>query len=332
MTQRYVEIDYIKVIGIIAVILIHSLRPIWNPLASPTERFLNSELRFAVPGFLFCSGFLYAKTRAYDWRLTLSRLRRIAIPYLIASVGAEIYQANHLQPRTAEEIVGNLLTGNAFAHYYYVFVIVVLVVATPVFARFSTRAIATFTVLAIAAHAYFIVAEVQPGLPTMDFLPVFWQFRFPALWWSFFLLGWVARQHADGLRGWAVRQRRSVAWLLSLLCIGFAAAQLLAVPHLVTKLTAWLQIYAIVALIGVLSCGASKTPTIVRHISDSTYGVYLFHLFFLLPIRQYFPQTIGEFDPKAFAARAVAGILGSILLVTASRMIFRKHSRLIMGA
>ncbi len=98
MTQRYAEIDYLKVIGIFAVIFIHSVRPIWNPHASDIEQFLNQELRFAVPGFLFCSGFLYAHTRAFDWRVTFTRLRRIAIPYLVASAGAEIYQAIHRSP------------------------------------------------------------------------------------------------------------------------------------------------------------------------------------------------------------------------------------------
>ncbi|MCP4036343.1 MAG: hypothetical protein GY733_05350 [bacterium] len=66
--------------------------------------------------------------------------------------------------------------------------------------------------------------------------------------------------------------------------------------------------------------------------SDATYGIYLFHLFFLLPIRPYFPQTIGEFDPKAFFARALAGIVGSFVLITLAKLILRKHSRTIMGA
>ncbi|MCP4040312.1 MAG: acyltransferase, partial [bacterium] len=273
MTQRYAEIDYIKVFGILAVILIHSVRPIWNPHASVVEQFVNAELRFAVPGFLFCSGFLYAHTRALDWRVTLSRLRRIGIPYLVASVGAEIYQAVHRTPRTPAEIAYDLSTGNAFAHYYYVFVIVVLVIATPVFARFSTRGIAVFTAVVVAIHGYLVVGDFVPGGKSLSFIPAFWQFRLPLLWWSFFLFGWVARQHYDVIRQWITRSRWKLVCGLSILWAGFAWAQLAPVLPVVAKLTSWLQVFTSITLIGVSSCGASKIPRPVRLVSDATYGI-----------------------------------------------------------
>ena len=47
-------------VGILLVVLIHSLRPNWDPGISGAELWLGSITRFAVPGFFAASGYLYA--------------------------------------------------------------------------------------------------------------------------------------------------------------------------------------------------------------------------------------------------------------------------------
>lgn len=83
---RFTEIDFLKATGILAVLLIHSLRAPWDPRVSSTELWLGIVTRFAVPGFLFCSGFLYATEKPIHLRTILKRLRRVLVPYLICSI------------------------------------------------------------------------------------------------------------------------------------------------------------------------------------------------------------------------------------------------------
>jgi peptidoglycan/LPS O-acetylase OafA/YrhL len=90
--QRYAELDAIKSIGILVVILIHSMRAPWNPSASEAEVWIGAVTRFAVPGFLAVSGCLYAGSRSVAAALTRVRLRRILVPYALASLAAQIFR------------------------------------------------------------------------------------------------------------------------------------------------------------------------------------------------------------------------------------------------
>ena len=59
---RFVEIDALKVAGIVTVVLIHTIRAPWDPAVAPLELWIGHATRFGVPAFLFASGFLYATT------------------------------------------------------------------------------------------------------------------------------------------------------------------------------------------------------------------------------------------------------------------------------
>ena len=112
MTRRYAEIDAIKGLAILVVILIHSMRPQWAPDASSAEIWLGQLTRFAVPGFLATSGFLYATRKKVAWETTLRRLRRILVPYLIASIAAQVFLVARGTGRGPESIAMDLLVGS----------------------------------------------------------------------------------------------------------------------------------------------------------------------------------------------------------------------------
>ena len=61
-TERFFEIDLIKGVGILAVVLIHCKRHSFDVNISPVEIWLGAITQFAVPGFFLASGFLYATT------------------------------------------------------------------------------------------------------------------------------------------------------------------------------------------------------------------------------------------------------------------------------
>jgi fucose 4-O-acetylase-like acetyltransferase len=80
-SQRFHEVDLLKAVGILTVVLIHSLRSPWEPSISPLELWLGNVTRFAVPGFLVASGYLYATTAPIGWALTRRRLRSRSGPW-----------------------------------------------------------------------------------------------------------------------------------------------------------------------------------------------------------------------------------------------------------
>ena len=332
VTRRYAEIDMIKVIGILAVLLIHCLRPVWSPHASPMEHFLNQELRFAVPGFLFCSGFLYAKSLRFGWDDTRSRLVRILIPYFVASVGAEIWRFVDGRPRNVAGIAEDLLLGGAFGHYYYVFVIVGLVIATPVFGRMSRPALIGTTLFIFAFQFGTIAMETITGTPAHTVVPRFWLVRLPLLWWNFFLLGWLLRQDYDRLRPWVMANRSRVVGALLVLCGVFSAAQILDVPGIVAETSSWLQIPTIIGLIMALFCGRETLPGVVRRASEATFAIYLFHIFFLVWVQPFVPHARGFLDPGVVLAQFAAGLLGPPILIALGHLVLKRHSRLILGA
>ncbi|MDP6978935.1 MAG: acyltransferase [Myxococcota bacterium] len=332
MTERYAEIDWIKVAGIFAVLVIHTLRAPWNASASETEQFLNQQLRFAVPGFLFCSGFLYARTAAFDWRVTGARLRRILVPYLVASLGAEVYRAVESSPRTAGEVAFNLLTGNSFGHYYYVFIIVVLVASTPVIARFGRTGVHAIIAVTMTFQFISTILDALGAGFALRFESNYWIFRSPLLWWNFFAFGWLVREHHQAFRSWVAERRRGLAAGLLVIFVLLGAAWVAFSSPIVRGLGAWLQIFCILSLILALSAGRTTRSVIAARISDATYAVYLFHLFFLFPVEPYFPHVKGEFDPLVIVFRIVPALIGSFLFIALARKVLGERSRLWLGA
>ena len=50
-TERFAEVDWLKAVGILVVILIHTVRSPWEIGAAPVELWLGHVTRFAVPAF-----------------------------------------------------------------------------------------------------------------------------------------------------------------------------------------------------------------------------------------------------------------------------------------
>ena len=164
-TERFVEIDALKTAGIATVVLIHCVRTPWDPLISPLEIWLGHLTRFGVPTFLFASGFLYATSERVSARLTLRRLRRILLPYLIVSLAAQAWWSLLQLPTEVRAFWPDLAFGASMGPFYYVFVIAGLVVVTPLFARLPSVALTALTVVMLAAQWYVDGATNGAAIP-----------------------------------------------------------------------------------------------------------------------------------------------------------------------
>lgn len=325
--ERHGEIDVLKAAGIVTVVLIHALRPPWDPGVSDLEVFLGHATRFGVPAFLFASGFLYAGTGRVGWATTRTRLVRILVPYAIASALAQLWRISRGLPPESGAVWSDLLLASSFGPYYYVFVIVGLVLVTPAIARLPRRAVALATV-------GFVAAQWAVDAASVGMLPLHWHLRSPLLWWAYFLLGWTVRQHLAPLR--AVLDAHAGALRAGLLVAVVALTGLSALegsaPRLWVRSAAWLDVYAILALLFAAAHRSGTLPAPVRFLSDATYAVYLFHLFFVLGARDHLPPPEGTAAWDAIAIPWALGLAGPLALVAAARAALGPRSRTLLGA
>ena len=327
MERRHVEIDALKAAGIVTVVLIHAMRSPWTPGVSDAELWLGHATRFGVPAFLFASGFLYAGAGPVAAGTTARRLRRLLLPYLVASILAQAWNGWHGLPSVGGTWWRDLLLGSSFGPFYYVFVAAGLVVATPLFARLPAAALAPLTALAVLAQW---CVDAAVWLP----LPLYWHLRNPLLWWAFFLVGWALR-----LRGAAVaefvakRQRALLAGLLPAAVASTVASGLEGeIPQLLVRSAAWIDIWAI---LGLLYVGASRlrtSPAPLRALSDASYAIYLFHLFFVYAVQALVPPRPDALAPLPLLLPWTAGLVGPLLIARAARLALGRRARDVTGA
>jgi surface polysaccharide O-acyltransferase-like enzyme len=326
---RFVEIDALKVAGIVTVVLIHTIRAPWDPSVAPLEVWIGHATRFGVPAFLFASGFLYATRRPVPRATVGGRLQRILLPYLVASIAAQLFRAARDLPGEtgSGSIVLDLLIGASFGPYYYVFVIAVLVVATPLYARLSGRAL-------VAVLAFLVAGQWLADAGSFGLVDLRWHLRNPLLWWAHFLLGWCVRLHLARVQRGVAEHRGPLLFGLAVAVAALTAASALegSAPRMFVRSAAWLDIYAILALVWVLASRIERPPIWLRETSDATYALYLFHLFFLLPAKAWFPPPAGSVAWQAIALPWAIGLAGPLALVFVARAVLGTRSRSVIGA
>ena len=322
-SQRFSGIDAIKAAGIVTIVLIHALPPPWDASATPLERWLHQVTRFGVPSFLLASGFLYAGAPGgldTAWR----RLRRILVPYAIASLLAQLWHAAHGEASPTGSLWKDLVFASSFGPYYYVFVIVWLVALTPAIARLPRAALPALVGALLVAQWAVDAAGAWP----QDF---YWHLRNPLLWWSYFFLGWWLRLERVRIEGWLAPRRAAVVAALAAAVIvsTLAGSEASGLPRLTARSAAWLDVYAILAFLGA-AAGLATPPRWLRALSDATYTVYLFHLFFLYAAQ----EALGASARGAGSVLVpfVAGLAGALALVAAGRRLLGARARDWIGA
>ncbi len=333
MTRRYSEIDTLKAVGILVVIFIHCIRPPWSPHVPPLELWLGQMTRFAVPGFLAASGFLYATTTPVTLETTLRRLRRIMIPYLIASIAAQLFLVLRGEGKDMGAILMDLLMGSSSGPFYFVFLITVLALATPIFSRASDRVIVALLLALLLWQTYdVLVVAPRAEREGANVFSSAWVVRSPKLWWSYFLLGWVARRNYEPLLSWVLARRSGLVAVLALIVAGLGSLWAFDVPRTVTSYAAWLNILAILMLVSAASCGRDEIPAPIRFLSEATYPIYLFHLFFVYLAQDHIAHAQNAIDLAAVFVPWAAGLIGALAIIAVGRLLLGERSRAILGA
>src|SRR5262249_22932250 len=317
---RWAAIDALKASAILTVIYIHGHGQIVAPERPTASAFLTW---WAVPAFFVASGFLHQQDTPIPAARLRRWLRRLLGPYVVATTIALLLRnldAGFGPPVGVREAGFAVLTGSAFNVYYYVPVLCgALIAAVPV-ARFPRLAVPCFVGFWILG----LLASV--GLdPIPRTFGWFWMFRSPLAWWGYFFAGWVLGRHREVL---TLDARRTVGVVGAVLFVAIAAGALASAPLPLALGSLLLNVTnycAIAALLGLVPA-TGEVPA-VRFLSEWSYPVYLYHIFFTTAVRGRWRL----FGPWAEAAAVAAGLAGSLLVVLAGRRLFGGRARAIIG-
>ena len=239
------------------------------------------------------------------------------------SLAAQLFHFVRGDQLIGGSVIADLLLAASFGPYYYVMVIAALVLLTPLFARLSSRALWLLFGVALSLQVFLEVPEPS------DY---FWYLRNPLLWVAYFQLGWMTRLYHASLSRWVGNHRISAVGLVSSLLLALFAARALDPSLPVVRTATWLGIYASLCLLFVLSSNRERLPTFVRTLSDSTYAIYLLHLFFVIPVREQLMSSFSELPPLMLALPWIAGFAGSLAVIAGARRLLGERSRLWIGA
>jgi peptidoglycan/LPS O-acetylase OafA/YrhL len=142
----------------------------------------------------------------------------------------------------------------------------------------------------------------------------------------------VVRLHYDAILAWIEPRRSLLLLAFGALVVVLAAASGLEGPRLLVRTAAWLNVYAICALIFAATCGKERVPPVMRYLSDTTYPIYLLHMFFVLAASDLFPPRPRHATLLPIAVPWVAGVLGSLSVIAALQAVLGKRSRDWIGA
>ncbi|AKG37002.1 acyltransferase [Paenibacillus durus] len=243
--ERIPQLDIFRAISILAVLAIHATsRTLAETLNTPLFHpflFINKFSQFAVPSFVFLSGFvlfynyidrpLTGKTLGKFYG---RRLLYIIVPYVVFSLFyfvLKLYAGNQwsMAPQEmAVKMAKYLLTGTAYTHLYYVVIIIQFYVLFPLLLWCLQKS------RRLAAWAPLIGLALQWGFVVLNKYMVnhgYWHVSKGSLvitYFSYFLLGAAIAVFYSSLKPWLVPSReglRSGKWLLwALLWVLWVAA------------------------------------------------------------------------------------------------------------
>ncbi|MCF8211080.1 MAG: acyltransferase [Rhodoferax sp.] len=334
--KTYPEIYWLKAIAIITVVLIHALthREIF-PAPGSLAEFLSQATRFAVPFFLFATGFLIDKTAASGRSLAAKAVWRIGLPYLTAStliLGLRS-QVDWLDGRFEASwtaVVHALVFGEALGIYYYVFVLAYLWGLALLLRRLPRSAVYALAVFSLLLLADFIRLGISfPAVAPDKFLWVV--VRHPAAHLPALLAGWLFSLHYRSMHAWLAQHTRKIllwclpvdALLLSLNLHrhGFALQQLLEQMH----------IFAGLLIVLAVTAQPRPVPRLVRFLADASLALYLLHL----PVVRGIQRLLATIDLPEIARIGLVwtvSLAASCLLVLALQRALGRHSRRWFGA
>jgi surface polysaccharide O-acyltransferase-like enzyme len=296
--------SYLRVVAIAGVVLIHAASGlVTNDSIRGTATWwigtaLDLGSRWAVPVFIMVSGALLLGQRPNEGPQAFyaRRIRRIAIPLVVAHIGYFVVRAVLLhQVLTPQVVVFDLLAARVYSQLYFFWIILGLYLLTPLL-RTALAGRDTKALIAIGAAGIAFMWAVFVGALAMRVLghPVdVWQPAALTLWipyLGYFLTGYALRSVTLGRAGLAgavvifVLADAAVVWNYTT-SSGHVAAALFGggyqgLPVAATAISLFLIARTVLHPASRLALAPSTAA--MRHLGELTLGVFMVHLVVML--------------------------------------------------
>jgi surface polysaccharide O-acyltransferase-like enzyme len=254
---------------------------------------LQQSIMFAVPAFLFVSGYFIAfatgrQNKSASWQLIRSRIVYLLVPYLVWSLlvfAADFVQGQRLSLAAYARL---LLTGRTTPAYYFIPLLIQLYLLSPLIVRAAkwnarTLLLATLVVqLAVRTLVYLDTLGAALG-PAGSLLPLTGSWFFPShLFW--FTAGVVIGLNPATFQKLAVRGRKLfLGAALVLVPLGVVEWQLILnaaeQPWLPIRETLLDSLYAGLFILAFMGFESVKIPFAqpLEKLAGKAFGVYLVH-------------------------------------------------------
>lgn len=282
--KRLIELDILRGLAIISVILIHITSTALSNAQSNFEiniaLLINQLNRAAVPTFLILSGLGLTLGKKYiqnTIQLIKGQLSKIINFYLIWST---IYYFVASESISLGGFLKSLLLGSSYYHLYYVPLIVVFYILYPYIYKYlrstkSLLAILALTLISQLSDIFLVISFLNNPLNIFN-------------WLFFFVFGvWLAANFSDKVK--------KIKANINLILIGYVAIMSLVYVESLLTLDALgeslattsmrpsvliLSIFVVLTIIG-LKWGNQIFNNFIVKIANASYGVYLSHAFIL---------------------------------------------------
>lgn len=248
---------------------------------------------FAVPAFLFCSGFFVSYAARgpkgkFTWKMVRARLTDMLIPYFIWSIGWFVLDALDGTVYPPLEYVTRLLTGQADGgSYYFIPLLCQFYILSPLIVPLAKARPRLLLAIAAALQVInlalvYLYAFGTPIPAAISWTTNLWLI-FP--WTLFFALGLVSGLHFERFKAQLVRVRWWLVGLLSVLAVaGVLEPETLlrTTGHDARNIPVVLStvLYSIVFLLAFIAFERLSLPRAndVTKAGNRSYGIYLTHL------------------------------------------------------
>ena len=312
---------------------------------------LRQLTSFAVPAFLFCSGFFVSYAARgpkgkFTWKMVRARLTDMLIPYVIWSLiwfGLDALRGTVYSPL---EYIVHLLTGQADGGSYYFIPLVCQFYILSLWIVPLAKSRPKLLLVIAAAFQLFNLALVYlyafgtPIPAAISWTTNLWLI-FP--WTFFFALGLVSGLHFERFKPWLVRARWGLVGLLAVLAVAGILepeALLRTTGHDARNIPVVLStaLYSIVFLLVFIAFErlSLPRPNDITKLGNRSYGLYLTHL----KVMEYVTRFIHVALPALLAYQVliifpIALVVGLVVpWVAMSLMIkspLRKYYRYLFG-
>jgi surface polysaccharide O-acyltransferase-like enzyme len=350
LKDRDLSFDAFRGLAIIAVVAIHAAYLGFSIRTAPNGQWIFfflvaycQLLNFAVPAFVFISGYWQSKKpieSLKDYRVFLvRRLSRILVPYFFWSVILLGYAAIRAHEVDAYRIIFKLMTGRAAVPYYpYYFIIVIaqLYILTPLLSYINRKPYGL--ILVVVLNVLGLLALYLSRLKVIWHLPVTLPFY---LWIVFYEMGLLTGTCADRLFSFKKLHSLILPGILISILVsemeGFAILSRFNDTFFAVSITKYSSfLYSVFVILGflVLRERISRWPGFLVTLGKYSFGIYLIHIIILARVTELISKIdiVYLFQPAyQLIAVLLTLLICLVLIVIARRLLPESFCERVLG-